>query len=297
MHGDAGIPQRVHLGDQGFGPLLDVEVVGHRPGGEKGGGIPGEELILRVGGGAAEDRGVGRALDGVLGEGVDKGHGVLVGLQVEGLRQVGEGLVHNHDDVYRLGAVRPRAHRGHAGGVHAAGNPAERLLRVPVRLAHAAVPQADREVEHEAVAPGGPHGRLHPDSGEEGGAEEDRQKGGTRQPRRKRGAEPGPGAALLPGQGQQHQQKNCQHQAGEHLGPVEIIAVVGGHVGRGAQGQQVPGKDGAAPEVDDIVVGHAQHPEEGGRNAAAQVPPPAYQPDEKGRQIVKRQIQTHLEGG
>ena len=44
------------------------------------------------------------------------------------------------------------------------------------------------------------------------------------------------------------------------------------------------------------MVGHAQHPEEGGRNAAAQVPPPAYQPDEKGRQIVKRQIQAHLEG-
>ena len=53
---------------------------------------------------------------------------------------------------------------------------------------------------------------------------------------------PGPGAALLPGQGQQHQQKNCQHQAGEHLGPVEIIAVVGVHVGRGAQVSRSPGK-------------------------------------------------------
>ena len=158
--GDGGIPQGLHLAHQGGVAGGDVHLVGHRAGGEEGGGVAGEELVLRVGGGAAEHGGVGVALDGVLGEGAEKGHGVHVGLHPGEDGEIGEGLVHDHDHVHRPDAPVRRGRR--IGGVAGAlpGQGRQRLLGVAVRLLHLHVFQAHGEVEHQAVAPGRPHGGL-----------------------------------------------------------------------------------------------------------------------------------------
>ena len=73
MGGHGAVAQGGHLPHQGGIAAGDIHLVGHRACGQEGGGVAGEELVLRVGGGAAEHGGVGVALNGVLRQGGGKG--------------------------------------------------------------------------------------------------------------------------------------------------------------------------------------------------------------------------------
>ena len=66
VSGHRAIAQGLHLTHQGGVPVGDIHLIGYRSGRQEGGGVAGEELILRVGGGAAKHGGIGIALDSIL---------------------------------------------------------------------------------------------------------------------------------------------------------------------------------------------------------------------------------------
>ena len=295
--GHGAVTQGGHLPHQGGIAVGDIHLVGHRACGQEGGGVAGEELVLRVGGGAAEHGGVGVALNGVLRQGAEEGHGVRIALHAGQHRKVGEGLVHDDNDVHRANhAVLPgRRHGGRVAG-SAPGEGREGLLRVGLRLLHPHVLQAHREVKEQAVAPGRPHGGLNAPALHKPGAEKHAQidRGG---PGRRDKEPPREGPFLLvrqEGQGQQHRR---EHADGEPLHGVGPVVVVARHVGGGAEGEEVAGKEGASPEGDQIVVGHAQAPGDPHGPLDGRGPPPEDEVEKQLPQVVPRQIEGDLKGG
>ena len=296
MHEDGAVAQAPQLGTQ-IGLLLPhVHVEGNRTLWEEGHGVARQKLVLRVGGGAAEHGGVGRAPDGVLGEAVEEGQGVLVGLQVKNLRQVGEGLVHDNDEVHRR--FRP-------GGVRIAlplllrlqPDRGQGLLRVILRLLHRAVPQAHREVEDEAIAPCGPQGGLDLHLPEEVGLEENRQVDGGENGHREDGLPVGTLPSRALGHLPKQQQEEGQHQQAPELDDIGGVIVVPRHVGGGLEGEEVAREDGAAPEVDDVPVGQAHEGKEPGGEPSRQPHPAGDQVEHAGKHVIPHQVQADLEGG
>ena len=171
MHGHGAVAQIAHLtGETGL-VIADVHMVGHGARGEEGGGISREELVFGVGGGAAEHRGVGVALDGVFRQAVEKGHGVPVGLHPGQDAQVGERLVHDDNQVHRTGLpVRGGALRRLIRGVLLRQR-RHRLGRVALGRRDPAVAHTQGEVQGQAVSAGGPHGGGNPRVGDGVGTE------------------------------------------------------------------------------------------------------------------------------
>ena len=157
-------------GCQGGHALLHIQLIGHRVRRLEESGEAGEVLKLHTGRAAAGDRGVHPALDGVLGHGVEEGSGVLGDLQLIKDGQVGEGLVHDHNNVDGLRSIRVALHTGVL--IHQLEH---KIVAVIVGLIYRAIPQGYGKIEEEAVGLGDPllgvdaQGRQHPGA-EEGEA-------------------------------------------------------------------------------------------------------------------------------
>ena len=292
MEEDGPVAQGLHLGPQVGGAVGDIEMEGDRALRQEGHGVSGEEFVLRVGGGAPKDGGIGGAPDGVLRQAVEEGHGVFVGLQAEDLREVREGLVHDDDEVDGLRPVNLR--RG-APLLRLQGDGAQGLLGVVLRGLHPAVAQADRKVEDKAVAPGGPQGGLDARPAQKVGLEKDQQIGGADQPRREGRLEPGPLPPRPLGNFPQQQEKEAQGQQAVELDLVRGVVVASRHIGGGAEGQQVPGEDGPAPEADDIAVGQPDAHKEGGHRPGGEPHPSGEEVEQPGGHVVPHQVQAGLE--
>ena len=95
---------------------LHIELIGIAARRKKGHGVAGEELKFRVGSTGADGGNVDIALNGFVLQAVDKGHIVHICLKIPHHGQVGKGLVHNDDDVWRNTAFPCRLHIHHRSG-------------------------------------------------------------------------------------------------------------------------------------------------------------------------------------
>ena len=112
VEGGALVAVDPQQGCQGGHPLLGVELIGHGVRRLEDGSKASEVFKLHAGGAPSGDGGVHPALDGVLAEGVEEGRGVLGDLQLIKDGQIGEGLVHDHNNVDGLRSIRVALHTG-----------------------------------------------------------------------------------------------------------------------------------------------------------------------------------------
>ena len=297
MEGDGAVALLPDLGHHGGHAVVAVQLVGHGGGGQEGQGVPGEELELHIGGAAAGDGGDHGSLDGVLRQGVEEGQGVRRQLQVgEGGGHVREGFVHDDDEVFRRLQVRGAVRQL----LHPVGDGLGGLGGVVLRRGDEAVPQGGHEVQQKAVGLGLPllgvdadvrqqrreeeHVEVQPDGGAGGGHGDFAQ------------LLPPPAAEDPVSQGDEQPVGRQQPRRDPHVFVGGVVEVAG-HVGGGAQAQQVAGKDDAAPEGQHIVVGKAEQKAEPGGDEGAQPLAPRQHPEHPEDQVVPDQVQRHLQIG
>ncbi len=296
VHEHGLIPQRLHLGAQIGHPRRHVHLEGHGAVRQEGHGVPCEEFKLGIGRGAPEHRGVGRPLHRVLRQAMEKGHGVLVGLQTKGLREIGKGLVHNDDQVD--GALP--AHGGPHGlrvSFRLRPNGLQRLLGIPLRLGHGTVAQAHGKIEEKAVSPGGPKGGFDPRPAQKPGAEKDAQIDRAGRRKGQHHLQPGKPPSRVAGELPQQETEEGQRQQTPELYLVGPVVVISGHIGGRTQGEEVARKDGAAPEPDDIAIHEPNQDEKSGGNPGGEDQPSRQQVDRTGDHVIPHQIEADLEEG
>ena len=219
---------------------------------------------------------------------MEKGGGVVRDRQVFKYGHIRKGLVHDGDDVHRLGDGAVPLHRWVL--LHQLQH---LVVAVILRLVHRAVPHGHGEVQQEAVGLGHPLLGVDPQ-----GRETEKRKVIPQNEE----DEPGPQGLghLVPlslGSTEEHhgQIGHKKDQGLLHLqvdGEVEGV----GHIGRRPPGGQIGGEQNAPPEPEHIVVDQS-HQKANRRRQGRRPPPPAQrQTAHHEPYVVPDQVHQHLPG-
>ena len=103
------IVQLLQVGCQGRRLLLHILLVSHTALGQEADGIAGEEFELRIGSISTQHGNIQITGSGILRallQAVNKWHIVLVGGEITSHRQIGKSLIHDHNDIRTLHALR-----------------------------------------------------------------------------------------------------------------------------------------------------------------------------------------------
>ena len=278
-------------GCQGGHPLFGVELVGYRVGRLEDGGEPGEVFKLHTGSTSSGNGGVHPAFNGVLTEGVEEGGRVLRDLQIVKDGQVGEGLIHDHNDIDGLGRVHIFFHTGVL--VHQFQH---KVMAVIIGLIHRAIPQGHREIQEKAVGLGDPLLGVDPQGRQHSGKEEGKRVADAENPahdsHRQRQLVP---FGLRLAHPRQKQVSHQQHRRLLHIGINGKVKGVG-HIGRRLPAGHIGRKQNAAPEAQHIVVYQSNHKTQADGQSGCPAAAPQHQPAHKEQDVIPDQIHQHLPG-
>ena len=257
VEGQGGIALRLQNGGQGGGGPQHILLVGDAARGQEGHGVAGEELELAGAGARAEHRGVGVAIHRVV-QGADVVGDAGAEGHVSVVLKVGPGLVHDGHNIGPLHGNRRRLRRLHAG--HDLFQPLRPGVLRLLHLEELRVAEEYRQAAASTVGAGGvPHIGLNTETLQPPGGEQEQEAGQpcpqAHQPQGPpRSGEAQAGLVFL--RMEEHNQGRRQGDGRQHL-PRGRKAVAPRHIGGGAQGGEIPGQDGGAPEGLDKAVGRA----------------------------------------